>query len=90
MGASLLIIDQLLSALVGFLNVIGATKVVSDIIAARIASGRTTWTDAERSQITSALDAAKAKADAQITAAGAPPLATTARMQIPNPPGSAQ
>lgn len=72
MGA-LLVIDQLLAALTGFLNIIGATKAVSDIIAARLAAGRTTWTDAERLQITSALDSAKATADAQITAAGAPP-----------------
>lgn len=74
--ATLAVIDQLLAALTGFLNIIGATKVVSDLIAARLAAGRTTWTDAERLQITSALDSAKAAADAQITAAGAPPTAT--------------
>lgn len=74
---SLAIIDQLLAALTGFLNIIGATKTVSDIIAARIAAGRTAWTDAERLQITSALDAAKATADAQITAAGAPNITAT-------------
>ena len=86
MPAALLIIDQLLSALVGFLNVIGATKTVSDIIAARLAAGRTTWTDAERLQITSALEAAKATADAQITAAGAPGVVAIPK---PVPPGGA-
>lgn len=83
--AALAIIDQLLAALVGFLNIIGATKTVSDIIAARIAAGRITWTDAERLQVTSALDSAKATADAQITAAGAPPSAATAAMKVQKP-----
>lgn len=83
--AALAIIDQLLAALVGFLNIIGATKTVSDIIAARIAAGRTTWTDAERLQVTSALDSAKATADAQITAAGAPPSTATPAMKVQKP-----
>lgn len=68
--AIITLITQLEGALVGALNIVGATKAVSDIIGAHIAAGTTTWTDAERQQITDALEAAKTKADAQITAAG--------------------
>lgn len=70
MLAALNIIDLLASAITGLLNVLGASQKVSDIIAARIAAGRTTWTDEERASITADLEAAKAKADAQIKAAG--------------------
>ena len=64
------ILDKLISVVVGILNVVGATKTVSDILAKQITEGRTTWTPEERKTITDALEAAKATADAQIRAAG--------------------
>lgn len=70
MLAAFNLINLAVSALVGLLNIFGATQKVSDIIAARIQAGRTDWSDAERDEVVNDLEAAKSKADAQITAAG--------------------
>lgn len=56
---TLLIIDKLVGLLTGFLNFIGAGKIVSDIIAKRIADGGRDWTDAERDAVKADLAANK-------------------------------
>lgn len=68
---TLVLIEQAASVLVGLLNVFGATKKVSGIIAAQISEGRTTWTDEERASVRGDLASAKATADQQIRDAGA-------------------
>lgn len=72
------LITLLTGALQGLFNMVGAAIPVSDIIASHIKNGNNTWTDAERDQIVTALQASRDKADAQITAAGAPSTAGTA------------
>lgn len=67
---TLLILEKLISLVVGLLNAFDASKVVSDIIAKQIAEGREAWSPEERQAITKALDDAEAKADQQIRDAG--------------------
>lgn len=68
--ATLAVIDELTTVLVGALNAVNATQPISDAIAKRIAEGRKDFTPEERKAFNDALAAAEAKSDAQIKAAG--------------------
>ncbi len=61
-------INALISGIMALLALIDRNGVVSRIIAQRIAEGRKDWTDAERAQVTEALDEAEAAAQASIDA----------------------
>ena len=61
----LLLLDRMISVLLGFMNLIGSSKLVSDIIAKRIAENRE-WTDAERKAVDDDLKANKAYAAAEL------------------------
>jgi hypothetical protein len=64
--ATIALIDKLVGALTGMLNLFGTTKVVSDIIAKRIAEGGRDWTDAERQAVLDDLAANKKYAADQL------------------------
>lgn len=70
--AALNIITMLATALQGLFNMVGAAIPVGQIIKDHLLSGKT-WSDEERDLITKTMDDAFAKADQQITDAGAPP-----------------
>ena len=53
------IIDALVKVTTVGINAIGGQQGISDIIAARIAAGRSTWTDDEKKQVQDAMDSAR-------------------------------
>ena len=62
----LLLLDRAISVLMGLLNLLGTSKVVSDIIAKRISERRSEWTDEERQLVEDDLKASKAYAKAEL------------------------
>lgn len=73
--AMVALIDKAITLITGVLNVFGASKIVSDIIAKRISENRD-WTDAERQAVLADLSANKAYAAQQLGIA--PPAAPAA------------
>lgn len=65
---ALRLIDASITALTATVNLVGASRPVSDAIARRIAEGRE-WTDEERATVQAQLEADKAYAAQQIAKA---------------------
>jgi hypothetical protein len=64
-------IDMAITLITGLMNLVGASKIVSDTIAKRIAEGGRDWTDEERAAVQGELEASKAYAADEIAKAKA-------------------